>query len=117
MQLINRCLIPERTFKAYRHLLGCNEFLSRQNKYSNIKILTSNEDCNQFRCYSGSSPPSIEKRRLPPLMSFPEIVWPSAIKTIRNWIFSNVIVTPHLDKDFNMHDFVEGAKQAVEVST
>lgn len=55
------------------------------------------------------------KAKLPPLMNFPEVVWPSLIKSLRNFILAHFIIKPYFDKDFNLPDFVSGAKQAVEV--
>lgn len=62
---------------------------------------------------SESNPPS---NKLPPLMNFPQIIWPSVIKSIRNFILTTFIVKPYLDRDFNFPDFVVGSKKAVEVS-
>lgn len=63
---------------------------------------------------SDSSPPS---NKLPPLMTFPEIVWPSLIKSVRNFILSTFIIKPYFDREFNLPDFVKGAKKALEVSS
>lgn len=56
------------------------------------------------------------KKSLPPLMSFPEVVWPSVLKTIKNWILVNFIVKPYFDNDFTLPDFVTGTKFAFAVS-
>lgn len=68
----------------------------------------------QIRSFSEESgPPS---KKLPPLMSnFPKIVWPSVIKSIRNFILATFIIKPYLDREFNLKDFVDGSKKAVEV--
>ncbi|XP_055703554.1 m-AAA protease-interacting protein 1, mitochondrial [Phlebotomus papatasi] len=59
-----------------------------------------------------------QNRSLPPLMDFPELVWPTVFKSMRNWILVNFIIRPYIDKEFNMPDFVFGAKQALQaVST
>lgn len=55
------------------------------------------------------------KRSLPQLMDFPEIVWPSVLKTIKNWILVNFIIRPYFDREFTVPDFVAGAKQALQV--
>lgn len=47
---------------------------------------------------------------------FPKIVWPSFIKSIRNFILATFIIKPYLDKEFTLLDFVKGSKKAVEVS-
>ncbi|XP_039275989.1 uncharacterized protein LOC111057237 [Nilaparvata lugens] len=57
-----------------------------------------------------------EKREaLPKLMDFPEIAWPSLIKTIRNYFLSNFIIRRYFDSEFNLPDFIAGSKQAVVV--
>jgi hypothetical protein len=48
---------------------------------------------------------------LPSLMNFPEIVWPSVIKTIRNWILTNILIKPYFDQEFSLPDFILGSKQ------
>ncbi|CAG2054690.1 unnamed protein product [Timema podura] len=64
------------------------------------------------RCFSDGR----EQRNKPfRLMDFPEIVWPSVVKTLRNWILARLIITPYFDHEFNLHEFAEGSKQAVEV--
>lgn len=61
-----------------------------------------------------SGPPS---NKLPQLMpSFPKIVWPSFIKSIRNFILATFIIKPYLDKEFTIPDFIAGSKKAVEVN-
>lgn len=61
-----------------------------------------------------SGPPS---NKLPQLMpDFPKIVWPSFIKSIRNFILATFIIKPYLDKEFAIPDFIAGSKKAVEAS-
>ncbi|KFB46547.1 AGAP009891-PA-like protein [Anopheles sinensis] len=61
--------------------------------------------------HQSSHPP---KRKLPMLMDFPQLVWPSVIKTIRNWIMVHFIIRPYFDREFSLPDFVQGAKQALQ---
>ncbi|XP_045454962.1 uncharacterized protein LOC123664465 [Melitaea cinxia] len=56
-----------------------------------------------------------EARRLPQLMEFPPIVWPSFIKFIKNWMYANFIIRPYFESEFNLHDFIEASKHAVQV--
>lgn len=56
-----------------------------------------------------------EIKRLPTTMEFPKIVWPSLLKTIKNWILVNLIVRPYFDQEFNMPTFVNGTKHALQV--
>lgn len=58
-----------------------------------------------------------EKRLLPTLMDFPKIIWPSLLKTIKNWITVNFIIRPYFDQEFNMPNFVNGTKHALQVSS
>lgn len=79
--------------------------------FSKIDYCKQNDTKKRF--YStNSGPPST---KLPPLMNFPEIMWPSFIKSIRNFILSTFIIKPYFDKDFSLPDFVRGSKQALEV--
>ncbi|XP_058449854.1 m-AAA protease-interacting protein 1, mitochondrial [Malaya genurostris] len=54
-------------------------------------------------------------RSLPMLMDFPELVWPSMIKSVKNWIMVQFIIRPYFDREFNLPDFIQGAKQALQV--
>lgn len=54
--------------------------------------------------------------KLPTLMEFPKIIWPSLLKTIKNWILVNFIIRPYFDQEFNMPNFVNGTKHAIQVS-
>lgn len=54
-------------------------------------------------------------RSLPTVMQFPNIIWPSVLKTIKNWVMINFIIRPYFDKEFDMSDFVGGTKHALEV--
>lgn len=56
-----------------------------------------------------------ETRRLPQLMEFPPIVWPSVMKFIKNWMFANFIIRPYFDPEFSLNEFVEASKYAVQV--
>lgn len=54
-------------------------------------------------------------RSLPTVMQFPNIIWPSVIKTIKNWIMVNFIIKPYFDQDFDMSEFAGATKHALEV--
>ncbi|XP_030030286.2 m-AAA protease-interacting protein 1, mitochondrial-like [Manduca sexta] len=56
-----------------------------------------------------------ESRRLPQLMEFPPVVWPSFIKFVKNWMFSNFIIRPYFDQEFSLGEFIEASKHAVQV--
>ncbi|CAH0697356.1 unnamed protein product [Spodoptera exigua] len=56
-----------------------------------------------------------ETRKLPQLMEFPPVVWPSFIKFIKNWMFANFIIRPYFDQEFSLNEFIEGSKHAVQV--
>jgi len=59
--------------------------------------------------------PNDRKRRLPTLMEFPEIIWPSLFKSIKNWIMINFVIRPYFDREFELPDFVKGTEQALQV--
>ncbi|XP_071439535.1 m-AAA protease-interacting protein 1, mitochondrial isoform X1 [Hetaerina americana] len=66
-----------------------------------------------FRIFSSGDGP--KPKGLPPLMNFPQIIWPSFFKSLKNWILCTTIITPYFDREFNLPDFISGSKQAVEV--
>lgn len=71
---------------------------------------------NRRHNHNESGPPPPSRNKLPRLMSFPQIIWPSVFKTIKNWIMVNFIVRPYFDNDFQMADFVAGTKHALQVT-
>lgn len=74
----------------------------------------------RYYCVQPPPPPPPPPPPRPPgggLMNFPLVVWPSFILSCKNWIYTNFIIKPHFDNDFNIYDFVESSKQAVQVIT
>ncbi|XP_055373475.1 uncharacterized protein LOC129606883 isoform X2 [Condylostylus longicornis] len=59
--------------------------------------------------------PDEKSRKLPTLMQFPEIVWPSFLKSIKNWIMINFVIRPYFDREFELADFITGTQQALQV--
>ncbi|CAG9764909.1 unnamed protein product [Ceutorhynchus assimilis] len=91
-------------------------FLAPQKKLFASQI--SSFDTFSKRCYCQQQ--NEEKRptpshKLPPLMEFPIIVWPSLLKSIKNLILTTLIIKPYLDEEFSLPDFIQGSKKAVEV--
>lgn len=68
-----------------------------------------------YSSQNGDEPSVASRKSLPQLMSFPQIVWPSVFKTIKNWIMINFIIRPYFDNEFNVTDFVAGTKHALQV--
>lgn len=66
----------------------------------------------QFRNYCEDR---VEARKLPQLMEFPPIVWPSLLKFIKNWMFANFIIRPYFEQEFSLNEFIEASKHAVQV--
>lgn len=87
-----------------------SKYFSPTHRHSNNSSKISNECLRFFSSESG--PPST---KLPPLMTFPHLIWPSIIKSIRNFILTTFIIKPYMDRDFSFPDFVVGSKKAVEV--
>ncbi|XP_041971432.1 uncharacterized protein LOC121727589 [Aricia agestis] len=56
-----------------------------------------------------------DQRRLPQLMEFPPVVWPSVLKFIKNWMYVNFIIRPYFEQEFSLNSFIEASKHAVEV--
>lgn len=96
-----------------------------QSSYCPIVLNLTSNDTNCHRGKLFKSPDVVQKRnyctsegplrRLPPLMKFPEIVWPSLWKSLRNFILTNFIIKPYFDREFNLPEFISGTKKAVEV--
>lgn len=91
-----------------------NKNYSTNKNSSSLKLKHKFSSITYRRWYSGEkeSPQS----KMPPLMNFPEIMWPSVFKSIRNFILSTFIIKPYFDQDFNLPDFVKGSKRALEVN-
>lgn len=68
-----------------------------------------------FSSQNGEEPSLASRKSLPKLMAFPQIVWPSVFKTIKNWIMINFIIRPYFDNEFNVNDFIAGTKHALQV--
>lgn len=102
---------------SYLQLRGPKRLLTPATQLATIH----NQNVVWQRLFSGQTnendAPAPPKRSLPTLMSFPEIIWPSVINTIKNWIYIHFIIMPYFDREFNMIDFVKGAKQALQVIT
>ncbi|ENN71524.1 hypothetical protein D910_07281 [Dendroctonus ponderosae] len=67
------------------------------------------------RFYCQDSGPPAPSCKLPPLMDFPNIAWPSVFKSLKNLIFTTLIIKPYMDAEFSLPEFVQGSKKAVEV--
>ncbi|XP_066156719.1 m-AAA protease-interacting protein 1, mitochondrial [Euwallacea fornicatus] len=67
------------------------------------------------RCYCQENGPPAPSQKLPPLMNFPLVVWPSLFQSLKNLIFTTFIIKPYFDVEFSLQDFVQGSKKAVEV--
>lgn len=65
--------------------------------------------------YNSAEQAPAKRRRLPPLMDFSEIVWPSIFKSIKNWVLINFIVRPYFDNAFDIQEFSAGSKHALEL--
>ncbi|XP_026748490.1 uncharacterized protein LOC113509370 [Galleria mellonella] len=74
--------------------------------------VTSTNNVTQFRNYCQDTS---DTRKLPPLMEFPPVVWPSFIKFIKNWMFANFIIRPYFEPEFSLGEFIEASKHAVQV--
>ncbi|XP_059487339.1 m-AAA protease-interacting protein 1, mitochondrial [Neocloeon triangulifer] len=55
-----------------------------------------------------------DERPSPKLMEFPQVLWPSIFKVIKNWIMAKFVITPYFDRDFDLREFGEASQQAVE---
>lgn len=108
---------------AYHQLLQCRRPI--KNSITALSGTTSSAQLQsplqqqQQRKYCSSANNEFESRkpkRLPELMAFPKIVWPSIIKSVKNWILVNLIIRPYFDKEFNISDFSSGTRHALQVN-
>lgn len=105
MNLALRQVLTTRTFRL------CDRIT-----YKKIQIpVTSTCPVIQLRNYCEDRSGAPGTRKLPQLMEFPPIVWPSFIKFIKNWMFANFIIRPYFDQEFSLHEFIEASKHAVQV--
>ncbi|KAK7864218.1 hypothetical protein R5R35_002059 [Gryllus longicercus] len=95
----------ERTQNISGHILHTGKYTHYSKDRGKTELMIS-----QVRWNSSGNP----AKSLPPLMNFPEIVWPSVIKTVKNRVLSSFIITPYFDREFRLSDFVQGSKQAVQ---
>ncbi|XP_013168661.1 PREDICTED: uncharacterized protein C2orf47 homolog, mitochondrial [Papilio xuthus] len=102
MNLAFRQLLSTRTFRL------CEKFTP---KSIQLPIATTCPPIHQ-RTYCEDH---AESRKLPQLMEFPPVMWPSFIKYIKNWMFANFIIRPYFDQEFSLNEFIEASKHAVQV--
>ncbi|KAL3288888.1 hypothetical protein HHI36_003333 [Cryptolaemus montrouzieri] len=93
-------------------------FISQKN------VLYKNMNRHQFNVLNGqtwnfSTEPNkneeLPNNKLPPLMQFPKLIWPSLGKSIKNFFLTNIIIKPYMDNEFSLPEFILGSKKAVEV--
>jgi len=53
---------------------------------------------------------------LPRLMEFPQLLWPSVFKVIKNWIMAKFVITPYFDREFDLKEFGEASQQVKKMS-
>lgn len=101
---------------AIRQVLRTQTFrLCKISTHRNIPkqtVLTSTCSVIQFRSYCEKKE---ETKHLPQLMEFPPVVFPSVIKFIKNWMFTNFIIRPYFEQEFSLQEFIEASKHAVQV--
>lgn len=52
---------------------------------------------------------------LPPLMEFPNTLFPKISHTIRNFFFARLLIAPYFDQDFSIKDFSSGASKSASM--
>ncbi|XP_050356610.1 uncharacterized protein LOC126777584 [Nymphalis io] len=102
MNLAIRTVLTSRSFRLYDRI---------SYKYLQVPVTTKCPTV-QHRNYCEDR---AEARRLPQLMEFPPVVWPSFLKFIKNWMYATFIIRPYFEAEFNLTDFIEASKHAVEV--
>ncbi|KAF7279685.1 hypothetical protein GWI33_006846 [Rhynchophorus ferrugineus] len=64
------------------------------------------------RRYSDKNP---HNNKIPPLMTFPHLIWPSTFNVFQSFLLTTFIIKPFYDAEFKIADFVKGSKKALEV--
>ncbi|KAJ3646438.1 hypothetical protein Zmor_024026 [Zophobas morio] len=107
-----KCSILRYTLKnSYKHRGFTTQYFRIPKITSNFGVKYTSKNACRYKS-SESGPPS---SKLPPLMDFPKITWPSLVKSVKNFILATFIIRPYFDREFNLPDFVIGSKKAVEV--
>jgi len=89
----------------------CPGQLQLQLKYPRIPGTVLNLACFHTHSSLQQNKSSTNTVILPSLMDFPLTIWPSVIKTLRNWFFYHFVIRSYMDKEFNMGEFDRGARQ------
>ncbi|KAK9874049.1 hypothetical protein WA026_002406 [Henosepilachna vigintioctopunctata] len=92
----------------YSHFFKNYRYGVQSNRKTNYSTQSDNQNSEKSENQSNND-------KLPPLMNFPKVIWPSLGKTIKNYILTTFIIKPYLDNDFNMAEVVLGSKKAVDV--
>lgn len=103
----NSFFLPSSTFPLFSFSIRtCSSLLDP--KFSSASPLLS--VCNNRRYHNDNSDRAPLK-----LMDFPELIWPSPLKSFRNWWFSKLI-KGYYDNTFTMESFLDGAEQVSHTS-
>jgi hypothetical protein len=102
--------IQVRVSRKFSGLVSHQSLYKDNNNHQIASSFFSNSIGIKFRSYS-----SQKEHEVPKIMEFPQVIWPSVFKSIRNWILSNFIIMRYFDSDFNLPDFVNGSKQVREI--
>lgn len=54
---------------------------------------------------------SSKQMPIPRLMEFPQFLWPSLFKVVKNWIMAKFIITPYFDNDFDLNEFGDASRK------
>ena len=76
------------------------------NRGSDAHYLTSHLRSRHY-CDDGSSKPM----PIPRLMEFPQFLWPSIFKVVKNWIMAKFVITPYFDNEFDLNDFGDASRK------
>ncbi|XP_060532591.1 m-AAA protease-interacting protein 1, mitochondrial [Cylas formicarius] len=127
---MNVSFLRQCIFVSYRNKRFYNSISQRQiykclfskTNYS-VSYASGNENGAYFsslnhckRLYSEDNrPTNASAKKLPPLMDFPQLTWPSFLKTVKNFLLVTFIIRPYFDAEFSLPDFNVGSKKAVAV--
>jgi hypothetical protein len=95
-------------------LRSYSSLMAKQEKYvdrgSDAHYLTSHIRSRHY-CDDGSSKPM----PIPRLMEFPQFLWPSIFKVVKNWIMAKFVITPYFDNEFDLNDFGDASRKVNEI--
>ncbi|KAI5744917.1 hypothetical protein M8J76_006563 [Diaphorina citri] len=103
-----------------KNFLGTFSKNSVASSYKRVNYVLFNhpvcKSCNAHQFFSSYDDKDNQNSGLaiPKFSNLPEIVWPSLFKSIKNVIYTYFIIKPYFDVEFDLNDFEQGSRKALE---